>query len=185
MTPEPETTLTMPVVPDEDTETLQAVTEPAPDPEPEAIATVTFAQWHHYPIGDALMQEMHGYDILPCGRCKTAFKDFPSDSLDRSRILDYLVTLAAGAGWQADADYVWCCPACVAELNQPAAEWDDGHIEAMRQHQRILSEHDSKARATMTAGGRYSWDYETWCGTWRPRSERCAPEPAAEQRAAA
>ena len=101
MSADPEDTLTFPVIA-EALEPLHAV--PAMPEQPFPL----------FPIGDGLIASLPGFDILPCGRCGTRFAGAPEAILRRARILSYLVILAGEAGWGADPDYGWCCPACVA-----------------------------------------------------------------------
>lgn len=178
MTPEPETTLTMPVVPEDaaDTETLASL--PA-----EPVAVITTAQWPRYPIGDALISSLPGFDIPPCGHCQAVFDGAGPEVLTVVRPLGTLRHLAYKAGWQYDLSLIWTCPQCEQGEAQAAAE--AGVLLAGGSYPDILHDYDLAARATMTASGRYSWDYETWRGKWQPRPEKCVPEPAAEQRAAA
>ena len=202
MSTEPDDTLTFPAVTDPGTipfagasDTGQPVTldlpaaEEAPAaPPPSAsglMGAATFASTFPFsPIGDRLVGEMPGFDILPCGKCGAVFSDAPAATLDRSHVLQFLRVLAYDAGWEASEDYAWCCPACIAALGKPAAEWDDGAGEARKGHGEFLSEVDRTARATLTAGGRYPWDYEAWRERFRPRPEKCVPEPVADRQAA-
>ena len=178
MSTQPEDTLTFPVVAEDTpvTETLEAlpaVTGTAPAPE---------RPWHLYPIGDWLISSLPGFDTLPCGHCGAVFGGATPGVLTEVRVLGRLRHLAYEAGWEYDLGLMWTCPQCRQDAAQAAAE--AAVLLAGGSYPDILRDYDLAARATMTASGRYSWDYDDWRGTWQPRPERCMPEPAAEQRAA-
>ncbi len=191
MTPDaanPEQTLTMPVVPEADTETMEAlpepVTEPVPSQAPEPV-TVTYSAFPWFPIGDALISSVPGFDTMPCGHCKAVFTGAVPDVLTETRPLEILRHLAYEAGWRYDLSLIWTCPECQAAALAVRAEGNA--LLAGGSYPSILREFDIEARTTMTAGGRHPWDYDAWREKYRPRPERCIPESeaAAEGQAAA
>jgi len=171
--PEPEVTLALPAVPEP---------VPAQDPEPEPV---TFARWPHYPIGDALISSVPGFEDLPCGHCKAVFTDATPAVLNSVRPLMELRYLARQAGWNYDLSLTWTCPACHQAEEDRAVRWDSVQTTPGVTLEDILHGHDMNARATMTAGGRYPWDYDEWRDKYRPRPEKCIPEPEAAEASAA
>jgi hypothetical protein len=173
--PEPEQTLTFPVI-EADTETLEAlpaVTETVPASRP----------FPYIAIGDWMTTAKPGFDIPPCGHCGAVFTDAPPDILTVTRPLGGLRHLAYEAGWGYDLGLKWTCPEC-REAQQQAAAGAYAQL-APDTYPDILRESDMKTRATMTACGRYPWDYDDWRKRFRPRPERCEPDPAADSEVAA
>ena len=185
MTPEPDSTLTFPVPGD---------TEVLPVPETETLealpAQATFAgtsdagimeperPFPFIAIGDALISSVPGFDTLPCGHCGTVFDGATPDVLTVTRPLGVLRHLAYEAGWEYDLSLIWTCPECQAAALASRAEGDA--LLAGGTYPSILREFDIEARATMTAGGRYPWDYDEWRSKFRPRPARCEPESESE-----
>ena len=133
-----------PVTPAEDTMSIPVV--------PETI----------YPtIGDLLAATMPGFDILPCGRCGTAFSAYPASLLAEARVLWPLVQMARDAGWGADDYGIWACPTCLDAAEEAAQEVERAWAEAFRLsgYPDLLAAFDRAARAVMEkAGGEFEPD---------------------------
>jgi hypothetical protein len=129
-----------------------------------------------YPtIGDMLAATMPGYDILPCGRCGTAFSGYPASLLAEARVLWPLVQMARDAGWGADDYGIWACPSCLDAAEEAAEKAERAWAEAYCPggYTDILAAFDRAARAVMERAG----------GEWEPSRWRYA-EPMAERWAA-
>lgn len=186
MTPDPETTLALPVT--EETLTLPVVPEPADTrpfagaslaglPDPDASVTLIPAgdavlmraapeprPFPWMPIGDHLISSLPGFDSLPCGHCGAVFADAPPDVLTRVRPLGVLRHYAYEAGWQYDETLTWTCPECAAAAADAATEWDRAWAEAARGpgYPDVLAEFDRKAKATLA---RIEGEFDPSC--WR------------------
>jgi len=171
---------TQPQAVTEDTVTMHVV--------PEAVqeAAAEKRPFPDFPVGDALISSLPGFDIPPCGHCGTAFADAPPDVLTRTRVLGVLRHHAYEAGWDYDRYGKWTCPGCRLADAERAARWDSLQTQPGVTLEDIFHEHEITVRSIMTASGRYAWDYDDWRYTWRPRPEYCVPEPepAAEGQAA-
>jgi rubredoxin len=155
----------------EDTVTMHVVPAPAEDVTPER-------PFPRYPIGDALISSLPGFDILPCGHCGAVFDSATPAVLTAVRPLMEMRSLAYDAGWGYDLSLIWTCPACredpLAAYDRAAARAD---ASAEHEHGSILAWTDGKFEDAMNARGAQftcRWSYD----------ER-ADEAAAEGQAAA
>jgi rubredoxin len=158
-------TMPLPAV-TEDTVTMHVVPAPAEDVTPER-------PFPRYPIGDALISSLPGFDSLPCAHCGAVFDGATADVLTEARVLGTLRYLAYEAGWQYDLSLKWTCPACredpLAAFDRAAARAD---ASAEHEHGSILAWTDGKFEDAMNARGaqftcRWSFPEPEDDGWWR------------------
>jgi hypothetical protein len=164
--PTPEDTLTFPVV--ADTETMQPVpeTEVLPAlPEPSFAGASLTGQpeprpFPLFPIGDALISSVPGFDTEPCGHCRAVFGSATPAVLTAVRPLMELRSLAYDEGWGYDRSLIWTCPDCKQAAAERVTAPDRAEAEAVadaeHEHRAILAAFDRRAAAAMEARG---WEF--------------------------